>query len=714
LSVSLIPSCHFQVFASGTDPYSYSDELGITYSVYTDHASVTGYEGINTELEIPSEICGVPVTEIGFIAFYESKIYSVTLPETVTKIGSSAFMNSQLTSITMPDSITSIQAAAFYGTKLRSLHLPNLLTSIDPNMFTNCDELIEVTLPDNLETIGQKAFSGCVSLSGEIMLPSSVKTIESFAFENCIALTGIFFSDKIEQIKEGAFQNCQGLTGVIFPDSVKSIEKKAFYDCNNLSQINLPRNLNCLAQDAFINTKCWDSVTNSQQWEISKTWIHDGFLIYCSAEDARCFSLPEGITSLVGGIIAEKNIIELTLPSTVRYLYPNSISCSNLSVLNLNEGLEFIDTGAICDSQLQSIYIPASVTFIAKDAFQPLQLQTVYGTPGTAAQQFAKENGITFRDVAELQPSGEDMSIIYGVDTWSLHNAGAYFNGEYYLTDAAREQLREIMAVYQDEPDGAWTGECYGLAVSMILMKTGVYSPSQIQTGAETVSEITSDRAVQSFINYYNFTQYTDEMLASATEPKSTAQTIYKTIQTAKAVKTGGIPFLISLSLISGGHALVGYGQEDGTWEFDGVTYDGRILIWDPNFPTAPNENTYIYYDSVTLAYCIPYYNAQVGAGGLGVIKRICDDVSLLNTYPYPFAVSEIAGDVDCNFEVTVADAVLLAQAIAEVSGTEITAAGFHNADLDNDGAILTYDLTLLLRMLAGGAIQGFESLVIY
>ena len=49
------------------------------------------------------------------------------------------------------------------------------------------------------------------------------------------------------------------------------------------------------------------------------------------------------------------------------------------------------------------------------------------------------------------------------------------------------------------------------------------------------------------------------------------------------------MPFLISLSLNIGGHAYVGYGQEDGEWEFEGKTYDGRILVWDPNFPTAPS-----------------------------------------------------------------------------------------------------------------------------
>ena len=42
------------------------------------------------------------------------------------------------------------------------------------------------------------------------------------------------------------------------------------------------------------------------------------------------------------------------------------------------------------------MHIPASVTQIASDAFSGVTGLTIYGTPGTAAETFAKNHGYTF------------------------------------------------------------------------------------------------------------------------------------------------------------------------------------------------------------------------------------------------------------------------------------------------------------------------------
>ena len=45
--------------------------------------------------------------------------------------------------------------------------------------------MLDVTLPKGLQTIGQRAFSGCTRLAGTLILPAGVTAIEFGAFIGC-------------------------------------------------------------------------------------------------------------------------------------------------------------------------------------------------------------------------------------------------------------------------------------------------------------------------------------------------------------------------------------------------------------------------------------------------------------------------------------------------------------------------------------------------
>lgn len=69
---------------------------------------------------------------------------------------------------------------------LVSVNLANCnATNIPAYTFTQKKYLLNIQLPKNLKSIGQRAFSGCVRLSGTLELPAGLTAIEYGAFMGC-------------------------------------------------------------------------------------------------------------------------------------------------------------------------------------------------------------------------------------------------------------------------------------------------------------------------------------------------------------------------------------------------------------------------------------------------------------------------------------------------------------------------------------------------
>lgn len=126
---------------------------------------VIRYKGTAADVTIPSRYKGKPVTAIDHVAFHDSAVTSVTIPDSVTAIPDDAFSYcSQLTNISIPNSVTFIGFSAFNScTSLKSITLPSSLSTIQSYAFYNCGNLKTIRIPVSVTSIGNCAFDRCPS-----------------------------------------------------------------------------------------------------------------------------------------------------------------------------------------------------------------------------------------------------------------------------------------------------------------------------------------------------------------------------------------------------------------------------------------------------------------------------------------------------------------------------------------------------------------------
>jgi hypothetical protein len=127
--------------------------------------TIMRYIGFGGATSIPSMINGLPVTEIGYQAFYQcSGVTSVTIPSSVTSIDGSAFFYcTGLSTITVDEAnlaYSSVAGVLFNksqttlvlcpGGKAGSYTVPNSVTNIAGGAFYYCGGLTSVTLPNSV------------------------------------------------------------------------------------------------------------------------------------------------------------------------------------------------------------------------------------------------------------------------------------------------------------------------------------------------------------------------------------------------------------------------------------------------------------------------------------------------------------------------------------------------------------------------------------
>ena len=173
------------------------------------------------------------VTEIGRNAFTGcTSMATATFAEDadIQIIGAGAFADCGLTSISIPKKVKTIEREAFRSCKvLNKIDVTEFTTEISPEAFKYCDNLTDINVSKKNEVYSSvdgyllskdkkelRIFPPGKANSNFTLLPPSIVKIGNYAFFDCTKLTNVTIPNKVTTIGERAFGLCKNLNTITF------------------------------------------------------------------------------------------------------------------------------------------------------------------------------------------------------------------------------------------------------------------------------------------------------------------------------------------------------------------------------------------------------------------------------------------------------------------------------------------------------------------
>lgn len=148
----------------------------------------------------------------------------------------------QLHKVTIGKNSHYIPSATFIGCTISDLIFENRDESlsslkIGESSFAGCNLSGELSLPEGVDTIGERAFSNNYIYS--IVLPSTCRVIEKECFSNNLLLTSIKLNKGLQKIGDSALFCNRNLSHVDIPETCNEIGSYIFDLCSSLESINM-------------------------------------------------------------------------------------------------------------------------------------------------------------------------------------------------------------------------------------------------------------------------------------------------------------------------------------------------------------------------------------------------------------------------------------------------------------------------------------------
>lgn len=364
---------------------------GLLYTIIDNsYIMITGYNGTDSLLEIPSRIDGLRVVGIEDLAFAHNKtIKKLIIPENLLTLGSSVCTGcSNLESLVIRNTklikdyclLYYIFGAREYDnsycvsgyTMSTTFYAPNSLEELEINSNTVDDRTLYLEGLTSLEKLTVKGniinspvCAQCNNLK-EVILLDNIQNISEKSFAFCDGLTDVSLSENVKTIRCEAFWGCNKLSNINLPDSIIEIENGVFFCCNELKNITLPKNI------TIINDNLFQGCYNLKNIAMPDSITRIGNGAFNNCRKLVLSKLPDSLTTIgdAAFYVCEK-LENLIIPDNVSKIGSHAFaSCSNLKIVVLPKGLKEIPSAAFnCCTKLTSVTMPEKLEKIGNSAF---------------------------------------------------------------------------------------------------------------------------------------------------------------------------------------------------------------------------------------------------------------------------------------------------------------------------------------------------------
>ena len=299
-------------------------------------------------------------------------------------------------------SIACILPDVFAETKITSITIPNSVTVIGSSAFEECTELTSVTMPDKCERIGEMAFALCTSLTS-ITMPDKCERIGDKAFAGCNSLASVIIPEGVSIIYENTFAGCTGLTSITIPNSVIEIEEGAFNYCTGLKKIEVAKGNNHYDSRNHCNAII-ETATNTLLRGCSNTVIPDnikiiGDVAFVGCADLTSVAIPEGVPIIYENTFAGcTGLTSITIPNSVIEIEEGAFNyCTGLKKIEIEKGNNHYDSRNHCNAIIETAtnrllrgcnntVIPDNVQSIGEKAFNGCTGLTSINIPNSVTE----------------------------------------------------------------------------------------------------------------------------------------------------------------------------------------------------------------------------------------------------------------------------------------------------------------------------------------
>ena len=382
-----------------SNPASVAEDLYINDVLLKD-VKITSADSIKKNAfrncqSIKSVEIGESVTSIGDDAFYNCDgLISVTIPNNVTSIGDAFSYCSSLSSVVWnakncPDFTGKysklynefICDAPFYNirSQITSFTFGNDVEHIPAYLCYGMYNLKDVTIGNNVKSIGDSPFSGCSVLSSVVWnVKNSIGFISSSKtpFYNIRSqITSFTFGNDVEHIPAYLCYEMSNLKEVTIGNSVTSIGSYTFDYCNDLTKVNYLGTVDKWVEIDFKNPYS-NPISYAENLYINDKLLTDVRIISADSIKDYAFYRYQSIKSVEMGnsvtSIGEEafyncsGLNSVTIGNSVTSIEEAAFSdCSNLTKVNY---LGTVDTWAKIDFK-NSFYLTSNPTYYAKDLY---------------------------------------------------------------------------------------------------------------------------------------------------------------------------------------------------------------------------------------------------------------------------------------------------------------------------------------------------------